>query len=70
MAAKKVLVVEDDRTLLDVPKWQLDSRTYEVETATEGPLAMELASLILPRLRYSFICLMGASALERTFLVQ
>ena len=43
MTGSKVLVVEDDRTLLDVLKYNLAREGYGVVTATDGARAVELA---------------------------
>lgn len=43
MATRKVLVVEDDRTLLDVLRYNLVREGYEVATATDGGQAIEVA---------------------------
>ena len=43
MPANKVLVVEDDQTLLDVLKYNLVKEGYVVETATDGAQALEVA---------------------------
>jgi DNA-binding response OmpR family regulator len=39
----KILVVEDDRTLLELLRYNLDRHDYEVVTATTGIQALELA---------------------------
>ncbi|MCD6600155.1 MAG: response regulator transcription factor [Dehalococcoidia bacterium] len=43
MAGRKILVVEDDKTLLDVLKYNLTKEGYEVVTAVDGIRALELA---------------------------
>ena len=43
MAVSKVLVVEDDRTLLDVLKYNLAKEGYAVVTATDGVQALDAA---------------------------
>jgi two-component system OmpR family response regulator len=43
MAGRKILVVEDDKTLLDVLKYNLTKEGYEVVTAIDGVQALELA---------------------------
>ena len=43
MGASKVLVVEDDRTLLDVLKYNLAKEGYAVVTATDGVQALDAA---------------------------
>jgi len=41
MAGRKILVVEDDKTLLDVLKYNLTKEGYEVVTAVDGIRALE-----------------------------
>lgn len=43
MSTRKVLVVEDDSTLLDVLRYNLAREGYEVATATDGGQAIEVA---------------------------
>jgi DNA-binding response OmpR family regulator len=43
MEGKKILVVEDDKTLLDVLKYNLAKEGYEVVPAVDGVQALELA---------------------------
>jgi DNA-binding response OmpR family regulator len=43
MAGNKILVVEDDRTLLDVLKYNLNKEGYIVIIATDGVQALEIA---------------------------
>ena len=43
MSTKKILVVEDDPTLLDVLKYNLLKEGYQVSTALDGSRALELA---------------------------
>jgi two-component system OmpR family response regulator len=43
MTGYKVLIVEDDRTLLDVLKYNLTKEGYNVVTATDGAQALEIA---------------------------
>jgi two-component system OmpR family response regulator len=43
MGGSKVLVVEDDRTLLDVLKYNLAKEGYAVVTATDGVQALDVA---------------------------
>ena len=43
MEGRKILVVEDDETLLDVLKYNLAKEGYEVVTAVDGVQALEIA---------------------------
>ncbi|MBE9501825.1 MAG: response regulator transcription factor [Dehalococcoidia bacterium] len=43
MAGNKILIVEDDRTLLEGLKYSLTREGYRVSTATDGVQALELA---------------------------
>jgi len=43
MVGNKVLVVEDDQTLLEALKYNLTKESYEVVTATDGAQALEVA---------------------------
>ena len=43
MASSKILIVEDDRTLLDVLKYNLTKEGYNVMTAVDGVEALEVA---------------------------
>lgn len=43
MAGKRILVVEDDKTLLDVLKYNLTREGYEVVIATDGVQGLEVA---------------------------
>jgi len=43
MAERKIFVVEDDKTLLDVLKYNLTKEGYEVVTAIDGVQALEVA---------------------------
>ena len=43
MTGNKILVVEDDRTLLDVLKYNLTKEGYSVVTSTDGAHALEIA---------------------------
>ena len=50
MAGNKILVVEDDRTLLDVLKYNLNKEGYDAFTATNGAQAVEIARNQKPEL--------------------
>ena len=43
MAARKVLIVEDDQTLLEVLRYNMSKEGYEVTTAADGTTALALA---------------------------
>ena len=43
MSNNKVLIVEDDRTLLDVLQYNLTKESYDVITATDGEQALDVA---------------------------
>lgn len=50
MTGSKILIVEDDRTLLDVLKYNLDREGYQVITAADGVQALEIARAEKPAL--------------------
>lgn len=50
MTARTVLVVEDDKTLIDVLKYNLDKEGYHVITALDGSEALEFARKHSPNL--------------------
>jgi len=66
MTGAKILVVEDDKTLLDVLKYNLLKENYSVITATDGIQAIEIArsespdfillDIMLPRLDGLEVC--------------
>jgi len=66
MTSSKVLVVEDDQTLLDVIQYNLSNEKYEVVTASDGVKALEIArtespdlvilDVMLPRLDGFEVC--------------
>lgn len=60
----KILVVEDDRTLLDVIKYNLIKEGYEVTTAENGALALEIARKIKPDLVVLDVMLPGMNGFE------
>ena len=64
MGNYKILVVEDDRTLLDVIKYNLTREGYSVETATDGVQALELARRVKPDLFILDIMLPGMNGFE------
>ncbi|MGH7492740.1 MAG: response regulator [bacterium] len=41
--AKRILLVGDDRDILDLLRYNLEAEGYETMTATDGPGALELA---------------------------
>jgi two-component system OmpR family response regulator len=60
----KILVVEDDRTLLDVLKYKLTNDGYDVVTATDGIQALEIARSQKPELIVLDIMLPELDGLE------
>lgn len=60
----KILVVEDDRTLLDVLKYNLVKEGYDVITAADGAQALEIARSQKPELIVLDIMLPELSGLE------
>lgn len=60
----KVLIVEDDKTLLEVLKYNLTKEGYEVLTATDGIQALEVAKSGKPELLILDIMLPGMSGFE------
>jgi DNA-binding response OmpR family regulator len=60
----KILVVEDDRTLLDVLKYNLVKEGYNVITATDGVQALEIARSQKPELIILDIMLPELNGLE------
>ena len=50
MAGAKILVVEDDQTLLDVLKYNLNKEGYQVVVASDGASGIEVASSERPGL--------------------
>jgi len=64
MAGNKVLVVEDDRTLLDVLKYNLTKEGYNVVIATDGAQALEVARNQSPDLIVLDIMLPEINGLE------
>lgn len=64
MTGNKILVVEDDRTLLDVLKYNLIKEGYNVATATDGVQALEIARSQKPDLIVLDIMLPELNGLE------
>ena len=64
MASSKVLVVEDDQTLLVVLKYNLAKEGYDVATATDGVQALEVARSEKPELIVLDIMLPKLDGLE------
>src|SRR4030043_281868 len=60
----KILLVEDDRTLLDVLKYNLVKEGYNVVTATDGAQALEIARIQKPELIVLDIMLPELNGLE------
>lgn len=64
MSLRKILVVEDDATLLDVLKYNLEKEGYLVITAADGAQALESARAERPDLIILDIMLPGLSGFE------
>jgi len=64
LAASKILVVEDDHTLLGVLKYNLVKEGYSVVTAVDGAQALEFARNEIPELIVLDIMLPKLSGLE------
>ena len=61
---KKVLVVEDEPTLLETLEYNLSRRDYEVFTAADGPTALEVARRERPDLILLDLMLPGIDGIE------
>ena len=64
MESRKILVVEDDKTLLDVLKYNLVKEGYDAVTATDGAQALEVARSEEPELVILDIMLPKLSGFE------
>lgn len=64
MGINKILLVDDDKTLLDVLRYNLEKENYEVITAADGIQALEQARSEKPDLIILDIMLPGLSGLE------
>jgi two-component system, OmpR family, response regulator len=64
MPDKKILIVEDDRTLLDVLEYNLKKEGYEVITAVDGIKGLEAARTQKPDLVILDIMLPGMNGFE------
>jgi DNA-binding response OmpR family regulator len=62
--ADKVLVVEDEPTLLETLEYGLKRQGYEVHTATDGPSALQAARSVRPDLLLLDVMLPGLDGLE------
>jgi len=62
--AEKILVVEDDRTLLETLEYNLARQEYEVLKATDGPSALRVARRDQPDLVVLDLMLPGLDGLE------
>ena len=60
----KILIVEDDRNLLDTLKYNLHKEGYEVVTAVDGAEAIEIARREKPELIILDVMLPEVSGLE------
>ena len=64
MTAKRVLVVEDERTIADAVAARLRAEGFEVEVAHDGPAAVEAARRTLPDAIVLDVMLPGFDGLE------
>ena len=64
MSENKILVIEDDRNLLDTLKYNLRREDYEVVTSADGEEAVEVARRENPDLIVLDVMLPGLSSLE------
>jgi two-component system response regulator VicR len=64
MSGSKILIVEDDKTLLDVLKYNLTKEGYYVLTAADGAQALEIARSQRPELIVLDIMLPELNGLE------
>ena len=64
MAGERVLIVEDDRTLLEGLEYSLSKEGYTVSTATDGVEALEIARKERPELIILDIMLPELDGLE------
>jgi two-component system alkaline phosphatase synthesis response regulator PhoP len=64
MPAAKILVVDDERTILDLVTAYLRQEGYEVETAMDGPSSLKAARVWKPDLVVLDIMLPGMDGLE------
>jgi two-component system OmpR family response regulator len=64
MVNNKILVVEDDQTLLGILKYNLDKEGFKVVTAVDGAQALEVARTEKPEMIILDIMLPGLSGLE------
>lgn len=62
--AEKILVVEDELTLQETLAYNLKRQGYEVETASDGPSALEIARSTQPNLILLDIMLPGLDGFE------
>jgi DNA-binding response OmpR family regulator len=61
---KRILVVEDDLTLLETPEYNLSAARYEVMTATDGLVALDIARTDQPDMLVLDIMLPQLDGLE------
>jgi len=64
MNSNKILIIEDDRTLLDVIKYNLDKEGYEVNISMDGVKGLETARILKPDLIILDIMLPGMNGFE------
>jgi two-component system OmpR family response regulator len=62
--SKKILLVEDDETLLGVLKYNLEKEGYQVATSTDGANALELSRKFTPDMVVLDIMLPGLDGFE------
>jgi len=55
MPAKKILVVDDDRSIIKFVKAHLDANGFKVLTARDGDEALKVIEGEYPDLKYAFV---------------
>lgn len=64
MSANRILVVDDEDDIVEVLKYNLEKEGYEVETATDGLSAIEVAKSFHPHLIILDIMMPGMDGIE------
>ncbi|HEY3347094.1 MAG TPA: response regulator [Nitrospirota bacterium] len=64
MAAKKILVVDDEMHILRIVKYKLETAGYEVFTALNGTDALKIAHETMPSLIFLDIMMPGLNGYE------
>jgi two-component system, OmpR family, alkaline phosphatase synthesis response regulator PhoP len=64
MAAKKILVVDDEMHILRIVKYKLETAGYEVYTALNGTDALKIAHETMPSLIFLDIMMPGLNGYE------